>query len=63
MKSITERLLRLGYTHSPDSLSKMDNRHSIYANGMSGYAIDRMDAKEAAEFCNREEILDKGNTI
>jgi hypothetical protein len=41
----------------------MDNRHSIYAKGMSGYAIDRMDAKEAAEFCTREETTNKGNTI
>lgn len=49
--TITERLGRLGYTHARDALSGMDGRHAIYARGQDGYAIDRLNAKEAADFC------------
>ena len=53
--SLSERLYILGYGCCPDDLTYTDGRMMIYALGQEGYAVDRLNAKEAAAFCNKLE--------
>ena len=49
-KTIAERLFDLGYTYDTEEVDYA-GRRAIYAIGQEGYAIDYLNAKEAAHFC------------
>ena len=53
--TIADRLDRLGYTYQRDDFTSTDGRMAIYARGQEGYAIDRLNASEAADFCAKYE--------